>query len=303
MSGPTPVAGTPALLETQNAETHPSAAPAAASAKQDARVLEQNKTSEQRAADIAYTINHAVSCATTDLLIVPTIAAAFGINGEQKQPITLKLFTHEAAHYLKGEIIGDVSAVPLTIMVQRFFPAFMDMVGRIIDPVAKPLFHYGARNAAERWGKKHGFETTDTEIVDRAEQIYQHEIKHLPQAVVWNMFSFPLGVLGQKLCGHTGSYGEVAKYKLLGTVISNVLLIGGRALFPDKAEKFDRLDGKYVIRPVTRAISGLVGIDRSVVDKMDAKAEEEERRDKGSWRKRVEKQDVATAAITAQASI
>lgn len=268
-----------------------------------ARILEQNKTPEQRAADIAYTINHAVSCATTDMFIVPALAAGFGINGEKKQKITWKLFTHEAAHYLKGEIIGDFSAVPLTIYVQRHFPAFMDMVGRMVDPVAKPLFQHGARTSAERWGKHHGLAANDPEVVNRAEATYQHEMQHLPQAVVWNMFSFPLGVLGQKWFGHKGGYGEIAKYKLLGTAISNVLLIGGRALFPDKAEKFDRLDGKYIIRPTTRAISGLLGIDSKVVDNMDAKAEEAERREHGSWRKRVENQDVASTNVAAQAGI
>lgn len=267
------------------------------------RIREREKTPEESALDIAYTINHGASCATTDMVIVPALAAGFGINGETKKPITWKLFTHEAGHYLKGEIIGDFSAVPLTIMVQRFFPGFMDMVSRVIDPIAKPLFERGSRHGAERWGKKHGFAKTDAEVVDRAEEIYQNEIKHLPQAVVWNMFSFPLGVLGQKFFGHQGSYGEIVKYKLLGTAISNVLLIGGRAMFPDKAEKFDRLDGKYVIRPVTRAISSLVGIDSKVVDQMDAKAEEAERREHGSWRKRVEKQDVAAANAAAQPGI
>lgn len=304
MSEAAPIPGTSILPNgTDATRAHARVQLSARDIRANPRVLERNKTPEQRAEDIAYTNNHAASCATTDLLIVPAIAATFGINGETKQPITWKLFTHEAGHYLKGEIIGDVSAVPLTIMVQRFFPSFMDMVGRIIDPIAKPMFQHGARNAAERWGKKHGFATADTEVVDRAQEIYENEMQHLPQAVVWNMFSFPLGVLGQKWFGHEGSYGEIAKYKLLGTAISNVLLIGGRAMFPDKAEKFDRFNGKHIIRPVTRAVSGLVGIDSKVVDRMDAKAEEAEHRANGSWRKRVEKQDVASANVAAQPGI
>lgn len=259
------------------------------------RVREHSKTPEQRAEDIAYTINHAVSCATTDLFIVPTISAR--ISGNKAN------YWHEATHYLRGEIIGDFSAVPLTIMVQRFFPAFMDMVGRVIDPIAKPMFQHGARHAAERWGKKHGLAATDTQVVDRAEEIYQHEMQHLPQAAVWNMFSFPLGVIGQKWAGHDGGYGHIARNKLLGTAISNVLLIGGRAMLPDKAEKFDRLDGKYIIRPATRAISNLIGIDSKIVDRMDKKAEEAEQRETASWRKRVQQQDGANAAIAAQPGI
>jgi hypothetical protein len=291
MSEVTSAPDAPAPSEQVTAQTTRAIAPVRARVT---RTPEAQKTPEQRAEDIAYTINHAVSCATTDLFIVPTIAAGFNPRKAN--------YWAEASGYLRGEIIGDFLAVPFTIGVQRLLPSFMESVRHIVEPVATPFFHHGARSAAERWGKRHGYAANDNEVADRAEEIFQHEIDHLPQALVWNMFSFPLGVLGQGLTGHHGGLGnwaEIARGKLLGTAISNVLLIGARALLPDKAEKFDRLDGKYVIRPVTRAFSGVIGIDSKTVDRMDAKAEEAEQRENGSWRARVKQQD-EVAATTRQ---
>ena len=296
MSEALPASGTSPVPETAPVETSANAAPAAAPAHENPRVQERNKTPEQRAVDWAYTINHAVACATTDIGIMPGVGGAYAAL-KSRQPFTLKNIFREGSDYLKGEIIGDVVAVPLTVMTQRFCPGFMEALDHAVEPIAAPFFHYGAHHAALRYASKHGLDVNSKEVVDHAEATFRKEIDNLDKAIMWNVYSYPIGLVGQQLLGHEKNWATIAKGKLLGTAISNVLLIGGRALLPDKFEKFDRLDGKYVIRPVTRTLSGLIGIDSKTVDRMDAKADAEEQRENGSWRERVKQQD--TAAVTA----
>ncbi len=256
----------------------------------EAHVRERKKTPQQRAEDVAYTLNHALSCISTDIFVVPTIAAGFKTKNVS--------YVQEALGYMRGEVVGDLAAVPLTVMTQRFFPGFMDMLGHLAEPLAKPLFHHGARSAAVRWGRKHGLAANDNEVVDRAQHIYDHEIQHFPQALMWNLISYPLSVVGQSMMGAEGGWKHIARNKLLGTVISNVLLIGGRALIPDKAEKFDRMNSKHIIRPISHAVGSVFGIDQKTMDTVDAQADMAgSDAPKGKWGAKV-KQDNQTQATT-----
>ncbi len=269
---PQPIVRTPAI----NAGMMlPTLAPAFAAPA--AMNSEAQKTRDERAADIAYTINHAISCLTTDVFIAPSISAAF--SGSQGQKLNWKLYRHEAAHYFQGEVIGDFAAVPLTVLVQRLFPNFMDGMSKFLEPFAAPFFRSGAKNAAEHWGKKHGLAADNVEVVDRAQAIYNHEIKHLPQAAMWNVFAFPIGVFGQYFLekehdhGHEHGGGKniwkIIGFKALGALISNGMLLGGRALSPDVAEKIDRFNSRTFIKPTTRVVGKLFGVNDDDIDRME----------------------------------
>lgn len=298
---------------------------------------EAEKTRQQRATDVAYTINHAVSCATTDMLIAPTISALFGVNvgcsdpthhhgsephdhfhahhdhdhkhehhehhhdgdhhhahedhdhghahdheppvephahaelhshGPQRSKLNWQLYKSEALHYLKGEIVGDLAAVPLTIMVQRYLPSVMAGLGSIIGPLASPFFRSGAERTARRWGHEHGFADDAPEVVARAEAMYRSEMKHLPQAVMWNLFAFPIGVVGQKWGGHASSTARIIRNKSIGAVISNGILLGGRALNPDLAGRWDDFNSTHVIVPTTKVVGKLFGVKDSDMDRI-----------------------------------
>lgn len=236
---------------------------------EDAQLAEQAKSGQDRAEDIAYTINHALSCGTTDVVLQPIISAAFGVNvgcnhpehHHPKQKLTLKTFAHEAGHYFKGEIIGDMAAVPMTIAVQRTLPNMMNGIRKLCEPVFGWAFRAGATRNAQRWGKDQGLTADAPEVKAHAEASYQHEVSHLPQAVVWNMFAYPIGAVAQKMGGHGRSYGEIFKSKLVGGVVSNSLLIGGRMLAPDAAQKWDRVMGENVFSPVSKTVASILGVD------------------------------------------
>jgi hypothetical protein len=258
--------------------------------------IEKEKTVDARANDIAYTINHAVSCGVTDVVLQPIIAAAFGINvgcgdpshhhhshdhgdhhhhthhnhaehSHSKPKLTLKSFAHEAAHYFKGEIIGDAAAVPLTIAVQRLFPNFMNGLSKLLEPAFGWAFRLGANHTAHVWAKQHGLDQNAQEVGDHAEAIYQHEITHLPQAVVWNMFAYPIGAVAQKVGGHNRPWPEIFKSKLVGAVVSNGILIGGRMIAPGAAQKWDQMTGEHIFMPVSKTVGGLFGVDQKTMEK------------------------------------
>lgn len=246
---------------------------------------EKTKTEHDRAGDIAYTINHAISCGTTDVVLQPVIAAAFGINVGCNDPshrhpgqkFSLRSFLHEAGHYLKGEIIGDLVAVPLTIGVQRLFPNFMHGVRRVVEPLVGWAFRLGASHSARRWGQAQGLAADAPEVQAQADAMYEHEVQHLPQAVVWNMFAYPIGAFGQKAMGHGSEYKQIFKSKLVGAAVSNGILIGGRMLAPGAAQKWDRFAGDNFIAPVSKTVGKAFGVDEKTMQQTRAHASWEDR--------------------------
>jgi hypothetical protein len=261
------------------------------------RERERQKTENQRAEDVAYTINHALSCGTTDVVLQPLIAATFGVNvgcdaghhdhahSHAKPKLTLKSFAHEAGHYFKGEIIGDFVAVPLTIAVQRLFPNFMHGLRTIFEPLLGWAFRGGANRTARHWGAEHGLAADDAQVKAHADAIYEHEVSHLPQAVVWNMFAYPIGAVAQKMGGHGRSYPEIFKSKLVGAVVSNGLLIGGRMIAPGAAQKWDAMTSDTIFLPASKTLGKVFGVDEEAIERA---AKKNKAPHPAAWTKRVE---------------
>lgn len=243
----------------------------------DSIVPEKEKTAQQQAEDVAYTINHALSCGTTDIVLQPLIAAAIGINTgcdphhknqfHTKQKLTFKAFAHEAGHYLKGEIFGDFVAVPLTIAVQRLFPNFMNGIRKLTEPLLGWAFRSGANRTARHWARENGLAPDAPEVKAHALALYTHEIEHVPQAIVWNLFAYPIGAVGQKMGGHGRNYPEIFKSKLVGAIISNGILIGGRMVAPGAAQKWDTMMGSHVFLPASQALGKLFGVNAAAMEK------------------------------------
>lgn len=300
--------------------------------------IERNKTREEKAQDIAYTINHALSCGTTDIFIQPWAGAwiegraksgnlpkwinwvrnlfekhdhahgdhsncahepqapippgnvtfsnatftptgakpvGFGVLNPSKSAAPAAAtphkptLLHNAKHWLRAEVYGDVGAIPLTIAVQRFFPGVMHGLRRVLEPMFKGAFQRGAERDARRWAHHHGLDTNAPEVQAKAQMLYEHEMSHLPKAVVWNMFSVPINIVGQMLERKSRKMTDlfdIALGKTFGIIVSNTMLIGGRALAPDAFHKWDSLNSKYLIMPVSKAVGRIAGVDDKTME-------------------------------------
>lgn len=289
----------------------------------DPKAHEAAKTQEERAEDIAYTINHALSCGATDIFVQPFASAWIDTKiQEEKIPKWLKWIQNifekhdhhhhghdhhhhdhhhvhkpslweNTKHWGTGEILGDAGAVPLTIMVQRMFPGFMHGMRTMLEPIAGGLFRNGARRDARHWATQHGVSADAPETKAKEEALYEHEISHLPQAVVWNAFSIPINLGSQYMLAPKGQkphWFNLVVGKTFGALVSNTALIGGRAMAPEAFNEWDRFNSKHLIRPATKVIGGVFGVDEKTADRI-ADKEDKMRGASNNWQARLQSED------------
>lgn len=285
------------------------------------REIERSKDTKERASEWAYTMNHALSCGMTDVFIQP-FASKWVSDAvhEKRMPPGLRWLPnifekHDHAHghddhhghghddhhghghdhapslrnnlshWVGGEIAGDVGAVPLTVLTQRFAPGLMSGIRHVIEPIFGSVFHRGAQRDAERWALKHG-ETDSNAIVNKAQELYEYEMNHLPQAVVWNAYSIPINLASQRYVFHSKlTWGEMLIGKTFGSLVSNLALIGGRAMMPGSFHKWDSFASDKVVVPITKGVGNIFGADTSRVDEIARKEREHEQH--GRWSGRV----------------
>lgn len=311
-----------------------------------AKERERQKSANDRAEDIAYTVNHAISCGATDIFVQPIAATAANAMvteelmprwlrwirhgfehhhdhgkpghvhkhsdsnlvhlsengplvqeggffhrtmkesqstkvrwkrvGEQiREQLQWKRFVGNLAHWGAGETVGDVGGIVPTIWVQRTFPGFMSGLRHVLEPVAGVFFRNGAARDARQWGRRNGFDADSPEVKAKETYFYEHEVSHLPQAVVWNSFSIPINFVTQFFThgNHRESNWKRAALHMLpefivgkgfGTIFSNGILLGGRAAAPDAFIAWDQWNSKHIIKPVL----GTIGIDKETIDKV-----------------------------------
>lgn len=256
----------------------------------DHNAVERAKTEQQRAEDVAYTINHAISCGITDMFIQPYAGAWIQTKAEKGTlPSWLRWVTHifeshdehdhahghehghgfwhNTKHWAVGEALGDIGAVPLTILVQRQLPQMMHGIRSLLEPVMGGMFRAGADRSAQAWALKNGLASDVQATKAKADEIYEHEVSHLPQALMWNVFSFPINIASQRMMGNKAGLGTLVAGKTFGALVSNTMLIGGRAVVPEAAHRWDRWSSKHLIIPTSRIVGGMVGIDGKVMEK------------------------------------
>lgn len=272
---------------------------------------ERHKDAEARVEDIAYTINHALVCSTVDVLGTPLanwtdkhIGFRFKLPGHDHGPGGHDHHGHGSNtwSWLVGEVIGDYLAVPATVAVQRWAPGFMDNLRYLMEPVAGPLFRSGARRAAQSWGAKHGYGQDSPEVQQRAKDIYVHEIRHLPQALMWTASSSALNIGMQYAIEKNrwfgthmhGTFWQWLPGKLGGKLAASGVTAGvvvlGRGIAPQSAERWDHWTSKNIFLPLTERIGHLFGVTKEDVERMHAKKEAIEKGQ--SWTKRVEQPDL-----------
>jgi hypothetical protein len=292
---------------------------------------EECKTREERAEDIAYTINHALACTATDFIdpyvgnwTQKYLGRRFSIGcghdhnddkghdhgmhcGPAENMHDHSSHTHlglpiiddhdnhscghdhhkhghtpdsHLTHWWLGEVIGDFGAVPVTIAFQRYAPGFMNGIRNVLEPVLGPIFKFGANLSARSWATKQGLSSESEACKKKADEIYEHEVRHLPQALLWTASSIAINLSTQKLLGNTAPLWQLAAGKAAGASISAGLVVSGRALMPQTARNWDGWTSKNVFLPMTKMLGSFAGITESDVERM---AEKQAKLEKNSW--------------------
>lgn len=270
-----------------------------------AREYEKRKDAAGRVEDVAYTINHALVCSTVDTFGAPIsdwtekrFGRRFSMPGHGGHD-----HDHGLINWVIGEVLGDYLAVPVTVFAQRHAPGFMNGIRHVMEPALGWLFHFGAHNAARNWAKQHGVDPGSQQCKDREKQIYEHEVRHLPQALMWTVSSSAINIGTQYLLerpGHPHMHGGhmhppvgflewvggKAVGKLAGASTTAGIVVGMRGLAPHSAEKWDSWTSRNVFLPLTSSVGGLFGVKKEDVERMAAKKEREAREEQG-WSERV----------------
>lgn len=269
---------------------------------------EHDKSDQQRAEDVIYTLNHALTCLSiTDTLVAPAIGAMsekwFGkrvevcghdhahddhhghshghdMHAEQRSN-ELRPLWKRAGDWIIGEAVGDLGAVGFTIGAQRLFPGVMSGIRHGLEPVLGGMFRRGAERAAVSWGEKNGLEKSDPAIANRAQELYQYEMNHLPQMAVWTVSSVGINYatmwgMNQWRNHRTGvesdfNLWKFTKGKSLGAAVTAGLVMGARALAPNAAHGWDQSAGKHVVVPLTKILGKPFGVRTEDVDKFNEK--------------------------------
>lgn len=279
-------------------------------------VREEQKTETQRAVDIAYTINHALACTATDFIdpyfgnfTQKYLGKRFSIGcghdhskdkhdhgHEHHGPPCAHPHHHHDHHHqhshLKhwwiGEVVGDFGAVPVTIAAQRYFPGFMQALRIVMEPMLGGFFRKGAERSSKKWAQAQGVGTDSQEFKDHVEAVYQHEVSHLPQALMWTASSIAINLCTQRAIGNKGPFWQLAAGKAVGASISAGLVVGGRGLAPGAAEKWDNFTSEKLFLPATKTIGRIFGVKNEDVDRM---AEKEKGLRSDSWAERAKSVD------------
>jgi hypothetical protein len=250
------------------------------------------------AEDVAYTLNHSLYCIFSDF-INPVIGAAtdnklswmfpgcgqnhvHGAGCSHKPPIDPSLSRLEKVkleakymvssdklkHYFQGEFLGDLAAVPLTVGVQYLFPDFMRGLEKLAEPVVRPVIANSAARAARTYAKEHGIAEGSESYEAHKQKVYDYELRHFPQAMVWTASSFGLNTAYQVMVDKTPMPLENKMLIKGASVLSGVLMTaaavsGARTLMPNRMEAVDgwtheRLD-KYVLNPAHHLVHTVFG--------------------------------------------
>lgn len=245
-------------------------------------------TASDRAEDIAYTINHAIACTVTDFidpyvgdLTQQWLGRRVFIGCQHDHGDQAHCDHHHAHHghgkqWVIGEVAGDFGAVPVTVAFQRYVPGFMLALREVIEPLLGGLFRFGARHSAQGWARKQGLDERGQVCKDKAAEIYEHEMRHLPQALLWTASSITINLCTQRVLGNKGPLLHMLAGKAAGASISAGLVVAGRSLMPQTAHDWDRFTSEHLFLPLTKTAGKLAGITPQDVDRMAQKQEPQE---------------------------
>ncbi len=219
---------------------------------------------------------------------------------EQPKNLNLKHTSALASMFTASEIFGDFAAVVPTVMMQRYTPWAMDAVRPVLTYTLGPVFHFGAVQSTNRWAKNTGVEKGSAEYKQHLDEIYGHEMHHLPQAAWWTAWSTGLNLASQNVSYKLVASEEVLKHRPLdslgkratakvgGASFSIAMVLASRAIFPEAARKWTSWTDDKFVTPATKAVGKVLGVDESAVD---AAVADRQKYHDGYWTRRVDKQE------------
>jgi len=219
-----------------------------------------------------------------------------GMSASEKA-LHAKHVTALARMYTASEIIGDFGGVIPTVLMQRYTPWAMDGIRPVLRATLGPVFHWGAEQSTKKWARQQGIEAGSNEYKEHLNDIYEHEMHHLPQAAWWTVWSSAFNVGLQKpfyrymatpQIRHEfplGNLRQLILTKLGGASLSIGLVLGTRAIFPETAHRFTNWTEENFVTPTTKVVTRTLGFDDKAVD--EAIAEKKYYHD-GSLAKEVE---------------
>ena len=269
---------------------------------------------EKFAKDLIYTLNHAIVCGTTDVLD-PFIGAWTEKYLNKRISITFHTHDdhdHDHGHHDHGhhdhhahdhhdhhghdhhghhehgvsfwgnlkhwaiaEAVADVGAVPFTLALDYTAPGVMRGIQTVAEPILGPVFQWSSARYAKQWAYERGLAPDAPEVIARKNEMYHHEVEHLPHAFVWTGAAAAGNLIFQKKVLGVGSpWGHLAAGKLAGSAGTLLTVLSLRTLAPSTVDRIDEWNARNIANPLTRKISGLLGIDAATVEKVLAEEKE-----------------------------
>lgn len=296
----TPSSGNPAEdISVEAMLRTPQNAAAVAQSKKEADSHDKGKTSLGSA--FVYTLNHTLACTYYDIP-GPFIAAGIstgwdimrGKHAEQNGPWWKRAKGHahdhshhghdhthkhekksffgafwdSTKHWTVGEMAGDLGAIAPALALQQFAPGAMKGLRNALEPVMGPLFRKSAERAAKQQASAFGLEIDSKAVQLRANELYEHEMSHLPLAFVWTPISAAINLIVQKKFLHDShSWGELLTTKAITATLATGTVFGVRSLFPTQIHSFETGVNQRVISPVMQTVGQWVGMDRYTIKK------------------------------------
>lgn len=202
------------------------------------------------------------------------------INPQSSGKDVLKAAWHNAKGWLISEAIGDLGAVPVTMAFQRYTPGFMQSIRNGLEPVIGGTFRKNTERAAISWGMKHGKKASSDEVQEYGHQLYEYEMRHMPQMAVWTVSSVILNFGAMQLLHKINpkEFDHITPKdfmigKSVGASMTAGLMLTIRGLTPGGAHKWDQTVGKHVILPVTKTVGKAFGVKSSDVDAFEKNRE------------------------------
>lgn len=244
---------------------------------------EKAKTKKQRSEDVAYTLNHAVVCTAADLI---TASPYWGHSIQKRLSNSNK---SQVGKWYFAEVAGDFGGIPLTVAAQRYFPGTMAHIADTVEPIFKKSLRKGAERATKDWAQKRGVSEDSEEYKEHINKVYKYEMTHVPQALVWAVSSTALNVgIQLAIDKNQTPFRHILLGKIGGAVFAASITLGGRTLFPHKAEKLDRFISKHLVLPASEAEEKL--------EKMAGRHRDEHDKKDDSWKERIKISNTSTAS-------
>lgn len=261
---------------------------------------DHEKIQEARIEDAAYMLNHAVACTITDVFeaeintafhnkfvfylpksIQPYLAnfkVGCGCSGRHSIENHGDHNVGVNATYgkaLAAEFIADFGSVPLVLAAQRYAPGQMKKIQNAVEPWVGGVLHKRAEASAALWATNRGISLNSDAYHQQVDDIYDHEISHLPQAILWTGLSLGIHAVGQKALGINAPWLGVISAKLVSSAVIFGGVVGTRFTAPSAMRKLDQFTTKYFISPATIALGDAVGLDPDIVRNFVKKEEME----------------------------